>query len=151
LNLVYGCDKDSGLNPPAIQGPLVFFLPAFFWLLEEAGWMAGIFSLARLLWVTEAFFLFAAFMLIIGLQILLIFNPGSWTGLGFEKIQGPDFKFFLEHLAMSLPVGTAPNTFGYAQRKLQSLDFFRLERFLGLIDMILIIEAATLLDFLLRN
>ncbi len=46
--------------------------------------MAGIFVLAALLWMTEALPLFATSLLVIGLQILLLANPGAWPGLGFE-------------------------------------------------------------------
>jgi solute carrier family 13 (sodium-dependent dicarboxylate transporter), member 2/3/5 len=112
LNIVYGYDKDSGINPPINTRALSIFLTCFLLasfttyysfqyttLPEEAAWMAGIFSLACLLWVTEALPLFATSILVIGLQILLISNPGSWPGIGFEKTQGPDFKFFLEPLA----------------------------------------------------
>ena len=46
--------------------------------------MGGIFLLAALLWVTEAIPLFATSLLVIGLQVILLANPGGWAGLGFE-------------------------------------------------------------------
>ena len=46
--------------------------------------MGGIFLLAALLWVTEAIPLFTTSLLVIGLQVILLANPGGWAGLGFE-------------------------------------------------------------------
>ena len=44
---------------------------------REAALMAGIFVLAALLWVTEATPLFATSLLVIGLQVILLANPGG--------------------------------------------------------------------------
>jgi sodium-dependent dicarboxylate transporter 2/3/5 len=49
---------------------------------REAVLMAGIFVLAAALWVTEALPLFVTALLVIGLQILALANPGGWTFLG---------------------------------------------------------------------
>lgn len=54
--------------------------------------MAGIFVLAALLWMTEALPLFATSLLVIGLQILLLANPGAWPGLGFEAGSSPSHQ-----------------------------------------------------------
>lgn len=59
---------------------------------REAAFMGGIFILAAALWVTEALPLFATSLLVIGLQVLLLANPGGWPGLGFENGQSPSFK-----------------------------------------------------------
>src|SRR5690606_20164009 len=44
---------------------------------QEAAFMAGIFVVAALLWVTEALPLFATALLVIGLEVLLLANPGG--------------------------------------------------------------------------
>ncbi len=54
--------------------------------------MAGIFVLAALLWVTEAMPLFATSLLVIGLQVILLANPGGWAGIGFESGDGPKYR-----------------------------------------------------------
>jgi sodium-dependent dicarboxylate transporter 2/3/5 len=59
---------------------------------REAGFMAGIFVLAAMLWVTEALPLFATSLLVIGLQALLLANPGAWPGFGFESGASPSFR-----------------------------------------------------------
>lgn len=59
---------------------------------REAGFMSGIFVLALLLWVTEAIPLFATSLLVIGLQALLLANPGNWPGLGFESGESPSYR-----------------------------------------------------------
>lgn len=112
LDIIYGYDKDSGLNPPLNTRILSIFLTCFaiaavvtYYALEspelsrEASWMAGIFTLACLLWITESLPLFATSILIIGLEVLLLSNPGEWMGLGFESRENPDFTFFLQPLA----------------------------------------------------
>jgi solute carrier family 13 (sodium-dependent dicarboxylate transporter), member 2/3/5 len=65
---------------------------------REAAFMAGIFVLAALLWVTEALPLFATALLIIGLEIVLLGNPGGWPGLGFSSDDAPTYR---EILAMA--------------------------------------------------
>lgn len=62
---------------------------------QESAYMAGIFVLAALLWVTEAVPLFATALVIIGLEIVLLANPGSWGGLGFEQGPSPDYREFM--------------------------------------------------------
>lgn len=57
--------------------------------------MAGIFVLAGLLWVTEALPLFATALLTIGLQIVLLSNPGDWPGLGFSSGVSPNYREIL--------------------------------------------------------
>lgn len=76
------------------------------YLLLEAGmsrqtvYMASIFVLAGLLWVTEALPLFATALVVISLEIILLANPGQWTWLGSnlseEKI---DYILFLRPLS----------------------------------------------------
>jgi len=56
---------------------------------------AAIFVLAALLWVTEALPLFATALAVIGLAIVLLANPGGWTGLGFACAPSPDFRDIL--------------------------------------------------------
>ena len=62
---------------------------------REAGFMAGIFVLAALLWVSEALPLFATSLLVIALQIVLLANPGGWPGLGFESGTAPSYRELL--------------------------------------------------------
>lgn len=57
--------------------------------------MSGIFVLAALLWTTEALPLFATSLLVIGLEIVLLANPGQWRGLGFEQVPSPPWQSFL--------------------------------------------------------
>lgn len=45
---------------------------------REAAFMAGIFVAAAVLWMTEALPLFVTSLLVIGLQIILLANPGEW-------------------------------------------------------------------------
>ncbi len=59
---------------------------------REAALMAGIFVLAALLWLTEAMPLFATSLLVIGLQVVLLANPGGWPGLGFASGSGPGYR-----------------------------------------------------------
>jgi solute carrier family 13 (sodium-dependent dicarboxylate transporter), member 2/3/5 len=66
---------------------------------REAAFMSGIFLLAALLWVTEAIPLFATALLVVGLQALLLANPGGWPGLGFESGTGPDFRAVMQAAA----------------------------------------------------
>ena len=66
---------------------------------QEAAFMAGIFVMAALLWTTEALPLFATALLVMGLEIILLANPGEWGGLGFEAAPSPDFRVFLAPLA----------------------------------------------------
>ena len=62
---------------------------------REAAFMAGIFVLAALLWMTEALPLFATALLVVGLQLVLLANPGDWPGLGFAAGPSPDFRDIL--------------------------------------------------------
>ncbi len=66
---------------------------------REAIFMAGIFVLAALLWTTEALPLFATAILVMGMEVLLLANPGEWAGLGFESGVSPDYRTFLAPLA----------------------------------------------------
>lgn len=61
--------------------------------------MGGIFALAGLLWATEALPLFATALLVIGLEVILLANPGGWSGLGFEAAASPDYRVFLAPLS----------------------------------------------------
>ena len=75
------------------------------WLLREPGvpreaaLMAGILALAALLWVTEAVPLFTTSLIVIGLQIILLANPGGWPGLGFASGASPSYRKILESAA----------------------------------------------------
>ena len=63
---------------------------------REAAFMAGIFVLAALLWVTEALPLFATALLVVGLELLLLANPGHWPGLGFADAgKSPGYREIL--------------------------------------------------------
>ncbi len=62
---------------------------------REAAWMSGIFVLAAGLWVTEALPLFATSLLVIGLQLILLANPGGWPGLGFATGVSPSYREIL--------------------------------------------------------
>lgn len=66
---------------------------------REMAWMTGIFTLAALLWMTEALPLFATSLAVIGLEILLLANPGSWPLLGFEQGASPPLHTFLASAA----------------------------------------------------
>ncbi len=59
---------------------------------REAAFMGGIFVLATILWLTEAIPLYATSLLIIGLEIILLANPGGWSFIGFEEGGGPGYK-----------------------------------------------------------
>lgn len=89
----------------AIAGALGAALLLAYWCLSikglprEAAFMAAIFALAALLWITEALPLFATALLVVGLQILLLANPGGWAGLGFEGAPGPGYREILESAA----------------------------------------------------
>src|SRR5690606_24941995 len=76
----------------ALAGATAAILNGSGGLPREAAWMAGIFVLAALLWITEALPLFATSLLIIGLQALLLANPGGWAGLGFEAGESPSYR-----------------------------------------------------------
>jgi sodium-dependent dicarboxylate transporter 2/3/5 len=80
------------LGAVAIAGTVVLLLLWFPVLPREGALMAGIFVLAALLWMTEALPLFATSLLVIGLQILLLANPGAWPGLGFEAGSSPSYQ-----------------------------------------------------------
>jgi solute carrier family 13 (sodium-dependent dicarboxylate transporter), member 2/3/5 len=62
---------------------------------REVALMTGIFVLAALLWVTQPLPLFATSLLVIGLQVVLLANPGGWTGLGFETGDAPSYRDIL--------------------------------------------------------
>ena len=62
---------------------------------QEAAYMTGIFVAAALLWVMEALPLFATALLVVGLEIILLGNPGGWVGLGFEQGATPSYREFL--------------------------------------------------------
>ncbi|MBL9190160.1 MAG: DASS family sodium-coupled anion symporter [Opitutaceae bacterium] len=62
---------------------------------REAALMGGIFVLAAVLWVTEALPLFATSLLVIGLELVLLANPGGWAGLGFAAGPAPSYREIL--------------------------------------------------------
>ncbi len=64
-------------------------------VVREQALMCGIFVLAAVLWVTEAIPLFATSLLVVGLEILLLANPGNWPGLGFDSGDSPNFRTFV--------------------------------------------------------
>jgi sodium-dependent dicarboxylate transporter 2/3/5 len=98
-------------RPPVELRPLAWFLVAVLaatgvtvWLLadglpREAAFMGGIFALAAILWVTEALPLFATALLVIGLEVILLANPGAWGGLGFAGGESPPYQVFLAPLS----------------------------------------------------
>jgi solute carrier family 13 (sodium-dependent dicarboxylate transporter), member 2/3/5 len=98
-------------RPPVEVRPLLWFLASVVaavgtaaallsaGLPREAAYMGGIFALAGLLWVTEALPLFATALLVIGLEVVLIANPGGWAGLGFEDGASPTYQTFLAPLS----------------------------------------------------
>jgi sodium-dependent dicarboxylate transporter 2/3/5 len=57
---------------------------AFTDLPQEQVYMTGIFLLAALLWLSQAVPLFATSIIIIGLMVVFLANPGGWAGFGFE-------------------------------------------------------------------
>lgn len=57
--------------------------------------MTGIFVLAAGWWMTEALPLFATSLLVIGLQVVLLANPGGWGGLGFASGNSPSYRDLL--------------------------------------------------------
>ena len=61
-------------------------------LAREQVFMSAILVLGIALWVTEAIPLFATSLLIIGLQVILIANPGGWSGLGFATGEAPSYR-----------------------------------------------------------
>lgn len=81
--------------------PLLLALLASGWLLmsgsvpREAAFMTGIFVLAAGWWMTEALPLFATSLLVIGLQVVLLANPGGWAGLGFASGNSPSYRDLL--------------------------------------------------------
>jgi solute carrier family 13 (sodium-dependent dicarboxylate transporter), member 2/3/5 len=112
LDIIYGYDTDSGVNPPIdtravsifitcvlLSGFVTYYSLTSMGLSREAGWMFGIFVLACLLWMTEALPLFATALLLVGLQVILLANPGNWIGMGFEMKESPHFTYFIEPLS----------------------------------------------------
>jgi sodium-dependent dicarboxylate transporter 2/3/5 len=98
LDLFAHFERISGIKPPIIVRNIFLFLFGVFLaaitiayvsrqasLPREQLWMLGIFVLAAWLWFTEAVPLFATAILIIGLEVLLLGNPGDWPGLGFTE------------------------------------------------------------------
>lgn len=81
-----------------VSAGVVFWLQASA-LSQEAIYMAGIFVLAALLWVTEALPLFATALLVMGLEVILLANPGNWAGVGFASGASPDYRIFLAPMA----------------------------------------------------
>ncbi len=112
LDFIYGYSKDAQENPPINTRLLSVFLTVValstvvtYQMLQspeiskEAAFMGGIFTLACLLWFTEALPLFATAILIIGLEIILLANPGDWRVFGFESGTSPSFNTFLAPLS----------------------------------------------------
>lgn len=66
---------------------------------REIAFMAGIFVLAALLWVTEAIPLFATALLVILLEILLLANPARLPWLGFAGGESPGLRRILHAAA----------------------------------------------------
>ncbi|MFN4298676.1 MAG: SLC13 family permease [Thermaurantimonas sp.] len=104
--------KIAGTNPKWDSHAISVFLTLLFLSLgvyfyakhqnipKEASLMIFIFVFACLLWITEAIPLFATSLLIIGLQVLLLANPGNWPNLGFENPENQqDFKHYFQPLA----------------------------------------------------
>ena len=99
--------QDTEAKPPiwrrwaALAGSFAAALLSASWLShqssvpQEAAYMGGIFVLAALLWVTEALPLFATSLLVIGLQIVFLANPGGWDGFGFAAGNAPGYRDIL--------------------------------------------------------
>jgi solute carrier family 13 (sodium-dependent dicarboxylate transporter), member 2/3/5 len=83
----------------ALAALAVWFLQSKGGATRQAAWMGGIFVLAAMLWVSEALPLFATSLLVIGLQIVLLANPGGWAGLGFESGASPSYRDILSTAA----------------------------------------------------
>lgn len=66
---------------------------------REAALMGGIFVLAAALWATEALPLFATGLLVIGLEVVLLANPGGWPGLGFAGPVSPSYQAIIAVVA----------------------------------------------------
>src|SRR5690606_30289331 len=66
---------------------------------REAAFMGGILVSAAIRWRTQALPLFATSIAVIGLQVLLLANPGEWGGLGFESGTSPPYTSFLAIVA----------------------------------------------------
>ena len=66
---------------------------------REQAVMCGIFILAAVLWVSEAVPLYATAILVVGLQVVLLANPGEWPGLGFIEAPTPGFRSFIASAA----------------------------------------------------
>jgi len=62
---------------------------------RETAFMAAIAVAAALLWVTEALPAFATALLVLGLEVVLLANPGGWPSLGFASAPSPDFRDLL--------------------------------------------------------
>ncbi len=58
----------------------------------QTAFMAAIFVLAGLLWVTEALPLFATALVVIALEIILLANPGDWSWVG-TGMSGQDIHY----------------------------------------------------------
>jgi len=76
----------------AFAGTVVLLLLRFSGLPREGALMAGIFVLAALLWMTEVVPLFTTSLIVIGLEVVLLANPGEWPGLGFETRSAPSYQ-----------------------------------------------------------
>lgn len=85
--------------PLALAGLVVWRLLGWSSLPREVAFMIGIFLLAALLWATEALPLFATSLLVIGLQVVLLANPGGWAGFGFAAGDGPSYREILSAAA----------------------------------------------------
>lgn len=59
---------------------------------REAAFIGGIFTLAAVLWMSEALPLFATALLVIALQVVLLANPGGWSGFGFATGESPSYR-----------------------------------------------------------
>lgn len=111
LDIFLFIEKISGKRPPllvrnliifcfgaALAGLIVVYLNRSTDWPKEQVFMSGIFILASWLWLTEAVPLFATAVMIIGLQVLLLGNPGGWPSLGFTE-GGPDYRYFLSPIS----------------------------------------------------
>src|SRR5690606_41158276 len=79
----------------ALSALTVFLLLGREGVNREQAYMGGSFILAAVLWVTEAIPLFATYLVVVGLQILLLASPGGWPGLGFEACDSPEFRTYI--------------------------------------------------------
>lgn len=90
-----------GVGRPAAALVLCLVAAGVGWMAHAWGWpreqalATAVLAATVLLWVTETLPLFATAFISIALQVLLLGNPGAWSGLGFERGDGPSLRDFM--------------------------------------------------------